>query len=127
MDLLVIVNENSDIVHSQHFNHTTEIEQCRLILLAYGSIDVINDLVYRTRENYFDCIDSHLKHDISVHIFPCFYKAIFVHTRKKNTKRFLNDVHSIFVKFVIDKMVEDSRINKSILHEEIEASYKEYF
>ncbi|KAF9764646.1 hypothetical protein NGRA_0378 [Nosema granulosis] len=127
MDLLIIVNEDSDIVYSQGFNQADEIERCRLILLAYGSIDVINDLVHRTRDNYFDCIDSYIKHDISVFIFPSFYKAIFVHSRKKNTKKFLYEVHRIFKTMIINKMIKDFQIAQEFINERIEETYREMF
>jgi hypothetical protein len=127
MDLLIIVNEDSDIVFNQTFNQTNELDRCKLILLAYGSIDVIDDLVKRTRDNYFDCIDSYIKHDISVLIFPCFYKAIFVHSKKKNIRKFLFEVHQIFKTKVFNKLIPDKEIEGELINEKIELVYNELF
>lgn len=127
MDLLVIVNEHSDIVYSQSFGEVDEVDRCKLILLAYGSLDVIDDLVRKRKDNYFDCIDSYIKHDIAVLIFSSFYKAIFVTDKKNNIKTFLESVHKLFKERVLIKMIPDDLICQEHLDETILGFYKTCF
>lgn len=125
-ELLVVVSEENDIVYKQMYKKLNDEEYCRLVILAYGAIDTLIEMLMSTRSNYFDCLDEYGDKRASAYVMPSGYKILFVHNRK-NVKAFLNDMHCLFTATLLAQPLEDRILEDQGLDDAANDIYNGYF
>lgn len=122
-ELLVIVSEKNDIVYQRAFAKESDEEYCRLIILLYGSIDVLTWEMASTNSVYFDCLEAHDGMTISASVMPSGYKSLFAHSRR-DTRPFLDRVHRAFAAALVSSPLDGNLIGTHVLDEEVDKAYK---
>lgn len=99
MGLLVLVDNKDDLVYKHVFNNTLNIYD--LLVVCYGSIDILNTIIKMNKSNYFECIDTHEDFEVTAYIFNSFYKCFFIHKKLKNVKKFMYEICQIFIEKIV--------------------------
>lgn len=125
-ELLVIISEKNDIVYRQMYKKASDEEYCRLIVLIYGSIDILIEKMMSTEANYFDCLDEYGDMKISASVMSSGYKILFIHSRK-SAKSFLDDIRCLFATVLVTQPLENKVLDDQVLYNEMEGIYSRHF
>lgn len=125
-ELLVIISEKNDIVYQRMYSRASNEEYCRLIILIYGSIDILTWRMPSISSNYFDCLEKHGEMRISAYIMPSGYKLLFIHTRK-NPRPFLEGVHRMFAPVLISSSLSEEILEAPALDSGVDEAYRACF
>ncbi|WUR03461.1 trafficking protein particle complex subunit 2 (TRAPPC2) [Vairimorpha necatrix] len=107
MDLVIILNEKDDLVFKKTFpDYEDKMSYMDLIIVSFGSIDILNNMLKTTNSTYFGCFDTYKDYKISALIFPSAYKCIFLHKQTRNVKKFLYDVYYLIKHMIIYEIVD---------------------
>lgn len=128
MEILIIINEKSDLVYKQSFPSCQKLDKIfmDLLVVSYGSIDILNNLLKSTTANYLGCIDTFKDYKISALIYPSAYKCIFVHKQSKDIKKFMFDVYYLIKYMIIYEITDYSREIEGV-EQNIINLYKKYY
>ncbi|KAG5859340.1 sedlin, N-terminal domain-containing protein [Encephalitozoon hellem] len=125
-ELLVIISEKNDIVYQRMYSRASNEEYCRLMILIYGSIDILTWRMASTSSNYFDCLEKHGEMRISAYIMASGYKLLFIHSRK-SARSFLEGVHRMFVPVLMSSSLEEEILESKDLDTRVDEAYRACF
>ncbi|KRH94375.1 hypothetical protein M153_2800006626 [Pseudoloma neurophilia] len=123
-DLLLIVNLENDLIYRFSSAKTKEKEQ-ELLLLAYASLDIFEEIRQSLAEYFYFSVDRFLNMKVSVLLLPSGYKIIFVNEWNDPDKimAFLVEIHKIFRKVLLDFSQND---NCTKIDQEIREKHSEH-
>lgn len=121
MSLLVLVDNKDDLLYKHIFDDKVNVLD--LLVVCYGSIDILNTLIKTNKTNYFECIDTHKEFEVTAFVFNSFYKCFFVHKKMKNVKNFIFEVSLLFK----EKIIYDDIWNYEDQIDQIDNIFKSFF
>jgi hypothetical protein len=99
-ELFVIINPGNDIIYQKEYNINNEKEYCTLYMLAYSSLDILDEAKFSTTKNFFVSIDNQFLWSVSVLILYSGMKFIFLNAgrNEKNIRSFFDKAYDKFIK-----------------------------
>ncbi|KAF7682855.1 Trafficking protein particle complex subunit 2 [Astathelohania contejeani] len=126
-ELIIIINTENDIVYQKEFNIETEREYISMYLLAYASMDILDELVLLNNNMFYDTIGNQFGKKVSVFIMYCGFKIIYVNTARKSQDvyKFLDFISKKYNREMMEPFYDsDCMLKSSVFDRHVIEFYK---